>query len=172
MTSVPILKNLWCFCHLWYSFCYWQKCPEYVGLLFCSSNMLWNICLCGIYITVSLLPNQTLQNIKKSGKTHLVSSSIPIPARRWLEKLPRCPRETLPHLTSVTLMDIFPGCVKVMVGGLGDWEAFFPIVTDEIFLKCQKSSGFHSEILAMRNLPRPNHMVPDWKVLDYSLTME
>lgn len=33
-TSVPILKNLWWFCHLWYSFCYWQKCPEYVGLLF------------------------------------------------------------------------------------------------------------------------------------------
>lgn len=53
--------------------------------------------------------------------------------------------------------------------GLG---SLFLTVTGHVFLKCQKSSGFHSEILAMSDLPRLNHTVPGWKVLDYSLTME
>lgn len=47
---------------------------------------------------------------------------------------PMCPRKTLSHLTSETLMDIFPGCVKVVLGALGDWEDF-PTVTDHIFHK-------------------------------------
>lgn len=170
MTSVPILKNLWWFCHLWYSFCYWQKCPEYVGLLFYPSNMLWNICLCGIYITVSLLPIRPCK-ISKNWSNASCKQFNPNPCMKMTGE-PRCPREILPHFTSVTLMDIFPACVKVTLGGLGDWEVFFPLWQITFFLSAKKSSGIHSEILAMRELPRLNHMVPGWKVLDYSLTME
>lgn len=44
-----------------------------------------------------------------------------------MTKGPRCPGETLPHLTSQGMMDVSHGCVKVVLGGLGEWEGWFPL---------------------------------------------
>lgn len=123
MTSLPLLKNLWWFCCLLYSFCCWGNSVANM-LAFCFVSQ---IC-CGVFTSVAFMPlsrSSPTRHWKRSKSAcHEWFSHNP---HMKMTGEPRCPGETLPHLTSQSMMDMSHGCVNVVLGGLGDWKGWFPL---------------------------------------------